>query len=127
VIVESLEENFNILYTDQTGRTSADGAPMVLDPIGTFFGHTITVRRKNGFESEFDLLYKTLSRPRSEGVLFSVAHLQAFVEYEGYVSNGKRLLKKINETNGNIYWDAFTMNIIPIKAQVTQNGEDNIW
>lgn len=127
VFVEKIEETFTILYTDQTGRTSADGAPMVLDPIGTFFGHSVTIRRKNGFEAEFDNLYRLLSRPRSEGMLFSVAHLQTVADYDGYVSNGARALKKIKESNGKIYWNSFTFNIIPTKAQVMPNVEDSVW
>ena len=50
VLVTSIEENFSILYSENTGRTMARGARMVLDPLGTFFGHKVTVQRKKGFE-----------------------------------------------------------------------------
>lgn len=119
VIVTSLEENFNILFSENTGRVLADGAPMVLDAIGTFFGHKVVVQRKNGYEQEFDELYRFLSRPRNEGVQFDIAHYQTTANYEGYVSNGTRALKKIDEKTGKIYWDALSLNIVPIKAQVT--------
>ena len=32
VVVTGIVENFNILYSDNTGRTLADGAPIKLDP-----------------------------------------------------------------------------------------------
>jgi hypothetical protein len=129
VLVTSLEENFNILYGENTGRTLEDGAPMVLDPLGTFFGHTVEVRRRSGYEAEFDQLYRLVSRPTSEGLDIDIAHCQDVARYKGYISNGKRALKRIDINTGKIYWDALTLNIIPMKAQVTPDEEivDQIW
>ena len=39
--VVEIEENFNILYTDNTKRTLANGH-MFLVPIGTFIVHSVT-------------------------------------------------------------------------------------
>lgn len=129
VLVTSLEENFNILYGENSGRVLDDGAPMVLEPIGTFFGHTVEVRRKSGYEAEFDRLYRLVSRPISEGFDIDIVHCQNVAKYNGYISNGKRALKRIDQDTGKVYWDALSLNIIPMKAQVIPNEEtDNpIW
>lgn len=123
VVVTSLEENFEILYTENSGRTLDDGAPMTLDPIGTFFGHKITIKRKIGFESEYDELYLLLAQPRrvektEDALLFEVAHLQETIAYRAYVSKGARALKKIDENTGKVYWGELSLNIVPIEAQV---------
>lgn len=123
VIVTSLEESFEILYTENSGRTLADGAPMTLDPIGTFFGHKVTIKRKAGFEIEYDELYLLLAQPRKvakneDALLFEVAHLQDSIAYRAYVSNGVRALKRIDEENEKLYWGELSLNIVPIEAQV---------
>jgi hypothetical protein len=123
VIVTSLEESFEILYTENSGRTLADGAPMTLDPIGTFFGHKVSLRKKNGFEKEFDDLYKLVSEPlrvenEEDGLLFEVAHLQDSIAYRAYVSKGARPIQRIDENLGKVYWGELSLNIVPIKAQV---------
>lgn len=123
VLVTSLEENFDILYSDSTGRTLAVGAPIVLSPLGTFYGHKVTVRRKNGCEAEFDELYSLVSQPRivseeTDALHFEIVHNQTTLSYYGYVSNGGRALKKIDEKTNRVYWGELTLNIVPIRAQV---------
>jgi hypothetical protein len=70
-----------------------------------------------------------VSRPTSEGFDIDIAHCQDVARYKGYISNGKRTLKRIDINTGKIYWDALTLNIIPMKAQVTPDEEivDQIW
>jgi hypothetical protein len=123
VVVTSLEESFEILYTENSGRTLASGAPMTLDPIGTFFGHKVTIKRKAGFETEYDELYLLLAQPRKvakteDALLFEVAHLQDAIAYYAYVSKGNRALNKIDEKTGKVYWGELSLNIVPIEAQV---------
>lgn len=130
VIVEGLTEEYTILYGENTGRTLGEGCPMILDALGTFFSHKVTVSRKAGKEAEFDELYRLLSRPRNKGLNFDVVHNQDVAQYEGYVSKGSRAVKRIDEKTGAVYWDKMTVNIAPIKAQVTiDDGESSntIW
>ena len=117
VLVVGLEENFNILYSENTGRTLSEKARMVLDPIGTFFGHKVTVRRKRGHEREFDALYDYVSRPRYDGMMFEVAHNQDTINYEAYVSSGSRPLKLISKSDV-LHWGELQLNIVPMEAQV---------
>lgn len=117
VLVTSIEETFNILYSENTGRTMSQGARMVLDPLGTFFGHTVTVCRKQGHEKEFDALYDYISRPRYDGMSVEIAHNQSTIKYDAYVSNGNRQLKHITKSNA-IKWGELKINIVPMEAQV---------
>ena len=95
VVVTGIVETFNILYSETTGRVISTGAQMVLDPLGTFIGHKVTIKRKNGHESEYDSLYDLIIKPRrvlknEDALLFEVAHLQDSIAYAGYVSTGER-------------------------------------
>ena len=126
VIVASLEENFTILFSENTGRTLETGNPLVLDALGTFFGHKVEIARKSGYEKEFDELYRLISRPRNEGLDFDIVHYQDTANYKGYVSNGSRKLKRIDEKSGKVYWDRLSLNIVPIKAQVVIDDEESV-
>lgn len=118
VIVTGVEESFNILNSQNAGRTLAEGAPMVLDPIGTFFGHKVTLRRKPQGELEFDALYDYVSKPRYTGIPVEIVHNQTTLSYDAYVSSGSRSLTKIDKANGKVYWGELSLNIVPVKAQV---------
>lgn len=128
------EESFSILYTENTGRTLDDGAPMVLDPIGTFFNYTLTVGKKTGAENDFESLWTLITTPTDQPHIFVFPKNRTELwrttqdngeEIEGffaYVSNGKRkILKIIEDVNGNlqdVIYDTFTINFIATKAQV---------
>lgn len=115
VFVLDLEESFTILYSGNTGRTMAEKATMVLDPIGTFYGHTVTVAKKQGKEEEYDELWDFLSKPRDKGVPVEVAHNQSTIAYDAYVSNGTRKLKRITKTDM-VDWGEMSINIVPMEA-----------
>ena len=118
VIVTEIERNFSILYSDNTGRTLAPGAPLTLDPLGTFYGHKVTFKRKQGHEKQFDDLWEYLSVPRNSGIMVDIVYNQTTLNYEAYVSSGSQKLNHIGR-NGTVYWDVFQVNFIPVKAQVT--------
>lgn len=118
VLVTEISESFEILYSSNTGRTLANGAEMTLDPIGTFFSHKATVARKKGREREFDALWDYISTPRFSGIDVEMVHNQDSIKYKAYISKGDRKLKRIDTNADKVYWDALTLNIVPIKAQV---------
>lgn len=117
VIVAAVTESFNILNSEEAGRTIAPGAPMVLAPLGTFYGHHITFRRKAGCEREYDELYDFVSKPRYDGIDVEIVHNQTTIAYEAYVSTGQRALQRIGK-DGKVYWGEFALNITPMEAQV---------
>ena len=118
VTILDIEENFNILYSSNTGRTLSEGAPLVLDPLGSFIGHKVTVKCKSGYESEYDELFNYLLQPRYDGIPVKMVHDQTSLEYEAYVSNGTRKVKRIDLEAEKVYWGELQINIIPVKAQV---------
>jgi hypothetical protein len=128
------EESFTILFSSNTGRTLDEGAPMTLDPLGTFFNYSLTIGNKRGKESDFEQLWELVSTPRYDALLITFPRGRKKIwstknengeEVEGfyaYVSTGKRGIKKITEEiNGDlkdIEYDTFTANFIAAKAQV---------
>lgn len=120
VLVTNIEESYSILYSDNSGRTISQGAPMVLDPLGTFFNYKITFARKRYHEKEFDELFDFLSLPRYDGIDVNIIHGQQLWDkpFKAYVSSGARAVKRIDTNTKRVYWDSFTANIVPIEAQV---------
>lgn len=119
VCVTDIEESFNILYSENTGRTMSKGARMTLDPLGTFYGHKVTFKRKHGKEAVYDALFDYVSQPRYDGIPVEIVHNQTTISYDAYISTGARKVKRIDEVDGKVYWDSFQLNIVPMEAQVT--------
>lgn len=120
VKVTEITENFNILDTDNAGRVIKDGA-MTLDRIGTFFGHKITFIRDLASLDEYDKLFMYLSRPTNSGIQVDIVHNQTTLKYLAYIASGERKLKRIDPNTGAVYWDSFSVNFVPMKAQVPAN------
>ena len=118
VLVTDIQESFDILYSEDTGRTLAAGAPMFLTPIGTFFNYSVTFARKKGYEEEYDDLFDYVSQPRKNGIPVSIVHNQTVLDFDAYISKGSRSVKRIDEKAHKVYWGEMTLSIIPIKAQV---------
>lgn len=118
VIVTSIEESFTILYTDNTGRTLGAGAPMTLDPIGTFFSHKVTFKRCKENVQEFDDLYNFLATPRYDGFDIEIVHNQTTIKYKAYTSQGTRQIQRIVDNIKKVIWGELSINFVPIMAQV---------
>lgn len=118
VLVTEISENFSILYSENTGRTMSQGAGMTLDPLGTFFNHKVTFQRKQGFEKQYDDLWDFVSIPRYDGIDVEIVHNQTTLKYKAYISQGERALKRIDPKTSKVYWDKFSLNIVPMSAQV---------
>ena len=118
VLVTEISESFSILYSENTGRTMSEGARMMLDPLGCFFGHKVTFQRKQGKEEEYDRLFDYVSKPRYDGIAVEIAHNQTTLSYDAYISSGERSVKRIDEKTGKVYWGEFSVNIVPMEAQV---------
>lgn len=118
VIVTKISENANILYSDNTGRTMSSGARMTLDPLGTFYGHKITVRRHGSNYADYDKLFNDIVKPRYDGIRVKAVHDQTTIEYDAYISTAERELKNIDKDKGIVYWREMEINIVPMEAQV---------
>lgn len=118
VVVTEIEESFSILYSENTGRTMTRGARMSLDPLGTFFTHTVNFRRSKDNFKAFDDLLDFVSTPRYDGVPVEIVHNQTVLKYDAYISNGSRKLKRIDKNKNNVYWNEMVLNFIPMEAQV---------
>lgn len=118
VSVLSIRESANILYSENTGRTISIGARMVLDPLGTFIGHKITVKRIGDNVREYDRLYNDIIQPRYDGMRVKVVHDQTTIDYDAYVSAAEREVERVDDVGKVVYWKEMEINIVPMEAQV---------
>ena len=118
VSVLSIKESANILYSQNTGRTMSIGARMTLDPLGTFIGHRITVKRKPEKIKEYDRLFNDVIKPRYDGIRIKAVHDQTTIEYDAYISGAEREVQKIDDMGKVVYWKEMEINIVPMEAQV---------
>lgn len=118
VTVLSIRESANILYTENSGRTMSRGARMTLDPLGTFIGHKIKVKRKTDNLADFDRLYNDITKPRYDGIKVKAVHDQTTIEYDAYISTAEREVERIDDKGKAVYWKEIDINIVPMEAQV---------
>lgn len=119
VSVMSIKENGTILYSDNTGRTMAVGAPMTLDPLGTFFNYTITIKRNGDDLDDYDRLYDYVMKPRYGGMTITAPHNQGVQTFEAYISAAEREVSHIDDKGQKVYWKEMSLTITAMKAQVT--------
>lgn len=118
VIVKSIERNFTIEQSMNAGATIAPGARESLDPLGTKIGHRVTFKRKAGCEKQFDALWDFVIQPRYDGVWVEIVDNQSVIKYEAKFTSGTQALKRIDPITNKVYWGEFTLDIVPIEAQV---------
>lgn len=119
VSVMSIKQSGTILYSDNTGRTLAVGAPMTLDPLGTFYNYNITIRRNGDDVDDYDRLYDYIMKPRYSGMTITVPHNQSTITFEAYISAAEREIKHIDDKGKKVYWKEMSLTITAMKAQVT--------
>lgn len=119
VSVTSIKQSGTILYSDNTGRTLAIGAPMTLDPLGTFYNYNITIKRNGDDVDDYDRLYDYIMKPRYSGMTITVPHNQGTITFEAYISAAEREIKRIDDKGKKVYWKEMSLTITAMKAQVT--------
>jgi hypothetical protein len=118
VSILSIRETANILYSENTGRTMSVGARMTLDPLGTFIGHRITIKRNSKNLKDYDRLYNYVIKPRYDGIKVKAVHDQTTIEYDAYVSVAEREVERIDNVGKAVYWTEMEIDIVPMEAQV---------
>lgn len=118
VTVTEITESASVLYSDNTGRTIAKGAPITLDPLGTFYNYKVVVKRKGDNLDDYDNLYDYITQPRYNGFNIKAVHNQTTWVFDGYISSAERTISRIDDNNKRVYWKEMSLNIIATKAQV---------
>lgn len=115
VSITELEENFNVLDGEKTGRVMT--GTMERDIIGTFVGHRVVFRNVRN-NADFDALWDYLvAQSVYPGVFLEAADGQGAIAYVAYYTSGKRTLRQAMD--GVNYWDGIEINFIPMSPQVT--------
>lgn len=114
VAISSLEESFNVLDGENTGRMLS--GLMIRDIIGTYIGHKVTFFSGKSQE-DFDALWDYLvAHSVDDSVIIEMADGQSTIRYEAYYTSGSRkLFKRENNVN---YWDQIEVSFVPMIAQV---------
>lgn len=115
VCVVGIEENFNVLDSDNSGRSIAAGGRMIREIIGTFIGHKVTFRRKNNNISEYDNLYAVLMQPVDFHKI-KIVHNQTTIEYDAYVTTGKRNIERVEGSK--VLWGELESNFVAMEAHL---------
>ena len=118
VIVTKIQRGAKIRQSENSGATLAEGAEEILDPLGTFINHIVTVKRRKGNEAEFDKLWDCVIKPRYDGVWVNIAYNQSTLKYKARFEVSPQNLERIDKATGKEYWGEMTINVIPTKAQV---------
>ena len=122
VIVEAIGEDFETVF-DGAEEYTQDGRLYSGDPVGTRYGHRVTVRRDPEVSAaEWDRFYKLISAPVSAHVV-ELPHDQGTVIYVAKIRSGSReLLRQVEDidTDGsvlNIWGDTIDLEIVPLSIQ----------
>lgn len=118
VIVTNIQRSAKIMQSENAGVTIGSGAEEILDPIGTFVSYSVTVKRRKGYEKEFDELWDILTRPIYDGVFVNIVYNQSTIKFKAKFSVDAQSIERIDKKTGKVYWGEMNINIVPTKAQV---------
>lgn len=116
VAISAYKRKLNILHGDNAGRTM-DGT-MVLDPLGAYLGREVTFFRKGDNYAALDALWDFLVEHSMDkkGVLLEAADGQSVLSFQCYYGDTEQSIEEVRD--GINYWGEFTVNFVPMKAQV---------
>lgn len=98
--LKGLEQTADILNGEKSGRLQGSHN-MYLEYVGTFFNHKGVVRRDaDCTEKEWDRLFLVLSNPVNKHIVVFPFGVDQVLTQEIYISQAKRALLYIKETNG---------------------------
>lgn len=102
VRIVSLEEKFDILNGDNSGRSQS--GDMYLEYVGTYFNYAVTFKRKNAASlSEWDRFKNILAKSHNEHII-SILHDQTLLkDYHIYIARGQRKLISTKHIQGDQY------------------------
>lgn len=116
VAISEYKRNFNTLHGSNAGRVMT--GTMILDPIGTYLGRNITFFRKGDNYKGLDDLWDYLVEHSLDinGVSLEAADGQSTLTFQAYYSSSEQSIERVE--NGVNYWGEFSVNFIPMDAQV---------
>ena len=113
VCVLSIEETFNVLDSENSGRSIAACGRMIREIIGTFVGHKVTFRRRGSNLVTYDNLFAKLMRPQ-ESHSVEIVHNQTTIKYNAYVSTGVRKVERVEGSK--VLWGELEVEFVPMEA-----------
>ena len=116
VCVMGIEENFNVLDSDKSGRSISGKGRMIREVIGTFVGHKVKFQRKASNIAAYDNLFNTLMKPVDSHTV-KIVHGQTTITYEAYVTAGKRNVQRIDGSK--VMWGELEVDFTPMEAYQT--------
>ena len=114
VCVLSIEENFKILDSENSGRSIAEKGRMIREIVGTFLGHKVTFRRRGSNLAAFDNLFEVLRRAQ-EYHSVKIVHNQTTITYDAYVTTGVRKVERVEGSK--VLWGELEVEFVPMEAR----------
>lgn len=116
VAIAAYKRKLNILHGASAGRSKF--GTMTLDPIGAYLGREITFFRKGDNYAALDALWDYLVQHSMDvtGVHLEAADGQSTIDFWCYYGDTEQSIERVS--NGVNYWGEFSVNFIPMEAQV---------
>lgn len=105
----------NIIDGDAAGRNRSTGN-MLLDPIGTYYGHSVVAMQKDFDYNSFRDLWYNITDPNKIHTV-TMPDIQGWITYEAYCRIANTKILRVDLEQGNHLCDTMTFNIIPMNTQ----------